>query len=104
MPLPLVGHTGVLHAPAAQSRSQAQADPQDTFSHASVPEHVIEHFASFSQVMSAHALPPVQWIVHSQPDGHVTLLQLSALVHSAVHVRATSSHSVQSRGQPETTQ
>ncbi|HEY5926348.1 MAG TPA: hypothetical protein VIV11_31900, partial [Kofleriaceae bacterium] len=53
--------------------------------------------------MSLHALAPVQLIVQLQPDGQVTLPQLSVLVQSMVHVFATSSQLVQSLGQLDTT-
>jgi hypothetical protein len=62
------------------------------------------HVDPLWQLMSLHALPPVQLIVQVQPLGQVTLPQLSALVHSARQVFCASSHSVQSLGQFGTTQ
>jgi hypothetical protein len=103
--LPIVGQSGVLQAsPIAQSRSQRQAAEQSTVSHASEPLQVIEHFEPLRQSMSLQALPPIQLIVQVQPVGHVTLPHESLLVHSAVQVLSSSSHSVQSLGQFGTTQ
>ena len=103
-PLPTVGQSGVLHSPAPQVTSHLHADAQWTVSQASVPEHTTLHSEPLLHVMSTHALPPVQLIVHVQPDGQVTLPQLSALVHSAVQVFCTSSQGEQSAGQLGITQ
>ena len=103
VPLPTAGQLGVLHAPVAQDRSHLQALEHETVSQASVPEHVIAHFEPDRQLMSLHALAPVQLIVQSQPGGHDTVLQLSVLVQSMMQVFATSSQVVQSLGQFGTT-
>jgi hypothetical protein len=89
-PLPTVGQLGALQAPVAHVRSHAQAAPQSTVSHASVPEHVT------MQVDPA--------AVQVQPDGQVTWPQLVELVHSARQVFFASSQVVQSLGQLGTTQ
>jgi hypothetical protein len=103
-PFPVVGHSGVLHASPWQARSHLHAFEHDTVSHAPLPAQVIVQRDPLWQSMSRHALPPVQLMVQVHPLGHVTLPQLSALVHSARQVRCTSSHVVQSFGQFETTQ
>ena len=103
-PLPTVGHDGTLHAPSAQIRSHLHAELQSTVSHASRPEQLIVQLEPPKQSTSLHALAPTQLIVQSQPFGHVTLPQLSLLVHSIAHVCACSSHVVQSGGQFGTTQ
>lgn len=103
-PFPTAGQLGVLHAPAAHVRSHLHASSHDTVSHALAPVHVIAQVDPAGQSMSLHALPPVQLIVHAHPGGQSMLPQLSALVQSAVHVIAASSHEVQSLGQFGTTQ
>lgn len=77
---------------------------QSTVWHALGPEHVIAHREPLKQLMSLQASPPMQLIVQSQPDGQVTFPQLSLVEHSTRHVRASSSHEVQSLGQFDTTQ
>ncbi len=81
-----------------------QAERQSTVLHESLPEHVIAHREPLKQSMLLHALSPMQLIVQSQPDGQVTFPQLSLDEHSTRHVRASSSHEVQSFGQFGTTQ
>ena len=103
-PLPTNGQLGALQAPAAHVKSHWQALAHNRVSHASVPEQFTVHVELVLQVMSLHALAPVQLIVHDQPGGQVTLPQLSALVHSAVQVFMTSSQVVQSLGQVGMTQ
>jgi hypothetical protein len=103
-PFPVVGHSGVLHASPWQARSHLHAFEHDTMSHALLPVQVIMQRDPIGQSMLRHALLPVQVMVQVHPLGHVTLPQLSALVHVATHVRCTSSHVVQSLGQLLTTQ
>jgi hypothetical protein len=104
VPLPTEGQTGVSQAALPHERSHLQAAAQLSVAHAPVPEQVTSHVELLLHVMSLHALSPVQWIVHFQPLGHVTLPQLSALVHSAMHIRLPSSQVVQSFGQLDTIQ
>ena len=103
-PLPNAGQSGVLQAPAAQSRSHAQAASQSTSSHASVPVHVTVHVDPAWQNTLLQALAPTQLIVQVHPDGHVTLPHESADVHSTGQIRWSSSHPGQSPGQFGTTQ
>lgn len=104
VPFPTAGQLGVLHAPAAQVRSHLQASSHDTVSHAFAPVQVIAQVEPAGHSMSLHALPPVQLIVQVHPGGQSMFPQRSALVQSAVHVIAASSHDVQSLGQFGTTQ
>lgn len=75
-----------------------QASVQSTVAQAPVPEQVIAHFELVWQLILAHALAPVQLIVHVQDDGQITLPQLSAELHSIGQIFLSSSHIGQSAG------
>jgi hypothetical protein len=71
----------------------------ETLSQALLPEQVIAHCESDSQVTLLQAPLPMQLIVHVQPSGHVTPPQLSADEQFIVQVFARSLHVSQSDGQ-----
>lgn len=89
-----------VHAPEAHSRSHWHASSQSTSPHAPAPPHVIAQREPDRHSTSLHAPAPLHAIVHVQPDGHVIVPAQPAVdVHSTKHVRAVSSHDVQSAGQ-----
>lgn len=103
-PLNTVGQSGVSHALPVQDRSHLHAELQFTRSHALLPEHVTVQRESLAQSTLRQAFDPTQLIVQLQPGGQRMFPQLLVLEHSTRHVRATSSHDVQSGGQLGTTQ
>jgi hypothetical protein len=99
-PLPRIGHEIVSQAPEAQVRSHWQAASQSMLSHALVPLQLIVQREFPAHVMSLQLPSPLQLIAQFQPDGQViTPSQSPGALHSTVHVRAASSHEVQSLGQ-----
>jgi hypothetical protein len=95
-----MGHVTVSHAPEAHVRSHWHALSQSMSLHALGPLQLIVQRELLLHVTSLQLPLPLQLIVQFQPDGHVIVLsQSSGALQSTVHVRALSSHVVQSSGQ-----